>query len=149
MTYRGKRRSGPWYRDGHERLLFEYGVKSRFPDLTSSMNGNGLKYQLTVGVPHYESRHVTILFRPGYVSPKVSVDGPAESRHRYSDGTLCMWDPADTESYKWVLSDKLPALIGIIIRHLFKEAWWRETGEWLGAEAAHGSKVVDTERVSS
>lgn len=149
MTYRGKRRSGPWYRDGHQRLLFEYGARSRFPDLTSSINGEGLKYVLSVEVPHYEGRQVTILFRPGYVSPKVSVDGPAESRHRYPDGTLCMWDPRDAETHKWVLADKLPALIGIIVRHLFKEAWWRETGEWLGVEAAHGPKADDMERESA
>jgi len=43
-----------------------------------------------------------------------------------------------------VLRDGLLCLLGMITAHLFREAWWRETGEWLGPTAAHGdSKVTD------
>jgi hypothetical protein len=41
-----------------------------------------------------------------------------------------------------VFEDGLLMLINLIQAHLFKEAWWRETGgreggEWLGPEAPH------------
>ena len=34
-------------------------------------------------------------------------------------------------------SDGLLALLDIVQTHLFKEAWFRMTGEWLGAEVPH------------
>jgi hypothetical protein len=36
-------------------------------------------------------------------------------------------------------------LISQIKIHLFKEAYWRETGEWLGQEAPH-EPLEDTKR---
>ncbi len=52
-----------------------------------------------------------------------------------------MWYYMDDESMKWVREDKLLALIGVIVRHLFKEAWWRETGKWLGPQVSHAPKI--------
>ena len=34
--------------------------------------------------------------------------------------------------------DGLLVLLNYIQAHLFREAWWREKGEWLGPEAPHG-----------
>ena len=45
-------------------------------------------------------------------TPKVFVDGPKESPHRYSDGSLCMWYPQDPPEQKWVFDDGLLALLG-------------------------------------
>lgn len=50
-----------------------------------------------------------------------------------------MWCPWDPPEEKWVFRDGLLALLNHIQAHLFREAWWRETGEWLGPEAPHGA----------
>jgi hypothetical protein len=89
-------------------------------------------------VPYYEPRHIEIRFEQWSRSPKVFVDGPTDSPHRYSDGSLCMWYPDDPPEQRWVFPDGLLALLNYIQAHLFREAWWRETGEWLGPEAPHG-----------
>ncbi|MFN3241108.1 MAG: hypothetical protein ACE37K_06290 [Planctomycetota bacterium] len=71
-------------------------------------------------------------------TPRVFVDGKKEeSPHRYEDATLCMWHPKDPPEKRWTRSDGLLHLLGHIEAHLFKEEWWRESGEWLGAEAHH------------
>jgi len=54
---------------------------------------------------------------------------------------LCMWRPGDPPERRWVDEDGLLALFGMTAEHLFKEAWWREHGEWLGDEAPHGELV--------
>jgi hypothetical protein len=89
-------------------------------------------------VPYYEPRNVEIRFENWSRTPKVFVDGPDDSPHRYTDGSLCMWHPHDPPEQRWVFSDGLLALLNYVQAHLFREAWWRETGEWLGAEAPHG-----------
>lgn len=77
------------------------------------------------------------MFDDGSRSPRVTVDGPTDSPHRYGGEELCMWHPADPAEQRWVFGDGLLQLIGIVARHLFREAWWRETGEWPGPEAPH------------
>lgn len=89
-------------------------------------------------MPHYEPRNVEIRFSDRSRTPDVFVDGPTESPHRYKDGGLCMWYPWDRSEQRWVFSDGLLALLNYIQAHLFREAWWREMGEWLGPEAPHG-----------
>ena len=49
-----------------------------------------------------------------------------------------MWYPKDPVDSRWVFVDGLLALIGLVMAHLFREAWWRETGEWVGEEVPHG-----------
>lgn len=54
-----------------------------------------------------------------------------------------MWLPDDPDERRWRPSDGLLKLIDTAVVHLFKELYWRETGEWLGDEAPHhvpGSK---------
>lgn len=72
-------------------------------------------------------------------------DGPT-SPHRYKDGGLCIWHPSDAVEYRWVFEDGLLQLLGHIAAHLFREAWWRETGEWLGPEAPHGPALKERTR---
>ena len=87
------------------------------------------------GVP---SRTVRIEFGLGSPEvPRVFVDGPQESPHRYSDGSLCMWYPHDPIDLRWARRDGAAALVGCIALHLIREQWWRETGEWPGPEAPH------------
>lgn len=107
-------------------------------------------FTVTVPVPNYEERHVRIEFRQWlHGSPKVFVDGPIDSPHRYrreGDRSLCLWYPGDEPDRRWLPEDGLAQLIGMIATHLFKEAYWRETGEWLGEEGPHCEPTVRHDR---
>ena len=95
----------------------------------------GRTYHVLLDVPHYEEHRVEILFsRQASTLAKITADGPSDSPHRYGDGLLCIWYPDDPASERWVFEDGLLVLLGMTTAHLFREAWWRETGEWLGPE---------------
>lgn len=119
-------------------MLFELGASHCCPGIEGitirSGENAGRLYRATIEVPKYQARFVQILFKKGFPkAPVVMVDGPT-NRHLYLDGSLCMWTPADPPSNKWIFDDGLAALLGYITVHLFREAWYRETGEWLGPE---------------
>lgn len=142
ITTYGKRTGGPWYGEDFPRLIFEQEASRYFPNLSSvtvtSDHSAGRRYRLTVNVPHYDARRLQILFRKDSPEiPRVRVDGPGDSKHRFSSGNLCMWYHADPVENQWVFEDGLVALLGHIISHLFREAWYRETGEWPGPEVSH------------
>ncbi len=142
ITRYGKRTGGPWYGEDFPRIMFEREASRYLPDLTSvtitSSHNAGRKYRLTVNVPHYDDRRAQILFRKDSPRiPRVSVDGPVDSKHRFSSGELCMWYPEDSVDNRWVFEDGLVALLGQIIIHLFREASYTETGEWPGPEVDH------------
>ena len=95
---------------------------------------------MTVNVPCYEARCVEIIFRKDSPKiPRVRADGPVESKHRFPTGELCMWFSGDSAKNQWIFEDGLVTLIGHVAAHLFREAWWRETGEWLGLEVEHSN----------
>lgn len=132
----------PWLNDIRFRLRFERGVRKSFSAIRINQTGHKLKdevvYRLTVPVKGYEDRNVTVRIKNGYQPyPKAFVDGPEESPHRYADGSLCMWHPRDPADKTWIPADGLLTLIRFVQLHLFREAWWRETGEWVGEEADH------------
>jgi len=99
-------------------------------------------YTAWLSVPGYEQRFTTVIFEHRWPSnPRMFTDGPTDSPHRYGDRgrtRLCVWHPSDPPSRRWVPADGLLALFGMVTEHLFKEAWWREHGEWLGDEHPHG-----------
>ncbi len=104
----------------------------------------GFSVSLTLDPHGVPSRHVTITFSRGASTvPKVAVDGPTDSPHRYADGTLCMWYPGDPRDRRWNLAEGAGALVANIAAHLIREEWYRKTGEWLGDEVPHG--LQDTE----
>lgn len=80
---------------------------------------------------------MSILFPTGAATPTVFADGPTDSPHRFDDGSLCMWHPADPPNRRWRMADGLLDLLDTIRGHLLREAIWRETGEWPGEEAPH------------
>lgn len=134
--------SGPWFGKDSRRLRFELGARSRFPSLRAFTTRNGEQsgrhYVAKVPVPHYQERTVSVVFRRDSPNTaRVRTDGPTASPHRFGNGTLCMWHPRDPVSARWIVEDGLVRLLGITSAHLFREAWWRETGEWLGPEAPH------------
>ncbi len=145
-------RSPSWEQNLVLRLRFERAAYAVYPDLRSRPIGRRksarITYVVAVTVHEYEPRLIEMQFRR--TSPKpaltgVYVDGPAESPHRYSPHprdalqrpSLCIWYPHDPPELRWVVSDGLLSLIEMTRVHLFKEAYWRETGEWLGDEVVH------------
>ncbi len=55
-------------------------------------------------------------------------------RHTFGANTLCMWFPKDPPDRQWNRADGLLKLVDTAVAHLFKELYFRETGEWLGEE---------------
>jgi hypothetical protein len=123
-------------------MRFEGDARQSYPSLRGrSWNRQGVggfRYMVLILVPFYNVlRRVTIRFGPGRGVPTVDVDVPT-SPHRYTDRALCLWYPRDPVARRWRFAAGLTDLLDLITVHLFKEAWWRETGEWLGEEAPHG-----------
>ena len=137
------RNKGPWYGLTVVRLNFDRSVKSQFPNLRGGRIKRGYEYRVSLTVPHYETKKIRIRFAGLSDVPSVFADGPQKSPHRYSDDSLCMWYPQDPIERKWVFEDGLLALLGLIMAHMFREAWWRETGEWLGEEIPHGPQLKE------
>lgn len=141
-------RSMSWIEDIPQRARIEATARQVVTDFRArrrqTRSGPFLTYQGQVEVPGYKARTVTIEFDyklPAH--PCVFADGPSgpeASPHRYPwrrRTALCIWHPSDPPERRWVPNDGLLALFGMAAEHLFKEAWWRETREWLGEEYPH------------
>ena len=100
----------------------------------------GFQVEFKLTVPGLPARHVRIVFAGTGFAPSVYADGPTDSRHRYSDGSLCMWYPHDPDDARWTRRDGAAALLGHITAHLLREEWWRKTGEWVGDEVSHDAE---------
>lgn len=150
----GRPKHQPWYSDIRARLRFERAARTEHPTLRVSATGRGLDaqvvYRLRLEVPEYETREVTIRVRNGFepYGAEVIADGPVDSPHRYGAHRLCLWDPAGPEAERWVGADGLCELIAQTRIHLFKEAYWRETGLWLGPQAPHGPTIDHDEEAA-
>jgi hypothetical protein len=127
----------PWWREDVTAVVhMQAGARASYPGIVKSKSRRSLSYALDVEVSCYGTRRVTIDFDARYTAAGVRVfaDGPTRSRHRYEDGSLCMWHPGDPPELRWTPEDSLVDLIEVVRRHLFREAYWRETGRWLGPE---------------
>lgn len=77
----------------------------------------------------FQTRH-----RPWH--PRVFAEqAPVCLRHRFNDGSLCMWWSRHPQSRRWVGADGLVALVHYIQMHLFQEACCRAGMPWPGEEA--------------
>lgn len=153
-----KRRLGnlkvPWWRRDVAALgRMEAGLRSLYPEISISRFKNRLVYELDLEVETYETRHVCIVFKAENPASIVDVfaGGPTESPHRYGKDRLCMWYPDDPPELRWLPEHQLVGLIEMTRRHLFREAWWRQTGgeeggEWLGPENHPGEPNEDADR---
>lgn len=133
----------PWFCRPVHRLRFQADLAARVgkvrPVRPSRRCCGGYAIRFTLTPPGLEARMLTVEFSRGAPdTPRVTVDGPAESPHRYDDGALCMWFPGDPPERRWRRRDGAAALAGHIAGHLIREAWWRQTGEWIGDEVQHG-----------
>jgi hypothetical protein len=137
-----------WLEDFPRRARLEAGARAAYPTLRyrrrQLKQGPVDIYDMDLEIPGYEQRHVTVEFsRRFWWSPYVYADGPVgrdTSPHRFPDRgrrRLCIWYPSDPPERRWEPNDGLLVLFGMIAEHLFKEAWWREHGEWLGEEYPH------------
>lgn len=136
-----KRYHGPWFGNDTERARFELAARARRLPFRRRRSSEGIEYKVPIVLGHFEDRTATISFQADVPTfARVEVDGPNDSPHRYPDDQLCMWHPDDAKAHRWVFGDGLGALIDHIALHLYREAHWRETGEWLGPEAAHSPK---------
>jgi hypothetical protein len=142
------RRPSSWLEDLPRRASLEAAARVAYPTLRYRRRQRSYGpvdiYAATVSVPGCEKRKVTLEFdRRLPSSPRIFADGPAgldASPHRYpSRGfrRLCVWHPADDAAQRWMPAEGLLVLFGMVSEHLFKEAWWREFGEWLGEEYPH------------
>jgi hypothetical protein len=145
-----------WEQQYAHRLRFERGVAASYPGMRWSVVGHGrhsrVVYRLRVPIPEYESRKVEFCFRRSTSTPqleRIYADGPTSSPHRYAPWprdrlkrtSLCVWTPGDPRERSWVPADGLLVLIEITRVHLFKEQYWRETGEWLGEQHLHDAST--------
>ena len=143
---RGKQSRGPWYETFSKRYFFERPAFYEYPSLRVKKcklrQKLWMQYNVNIFLKDYDvTRAVTVkLFSNSDESPEITVDGPEDSPHRYGNGQLCMWYPKANKSDRWIFSDGLLHLLVLVEAHLFREAWWRETGEWLGPERAHAGK---------
>jgi hypothetical protein len=129
----------PWWARQAARVIFESGLLTAYPTIRRIVGPEGPQYRGRLDVPHYEARTATVHVT-GYdriVGASVLVDGPTQSPHRYRGGYLCMWEEEDPPAMCWLPSDGLVALLDHVRLHLFREAWWRETGRWSGPQAPH------------
>ena len=140
----GKGSAGGWWGIQRVRLLFERGLLVQYPRSGRAIRSGFCEYEIILPVPFYEDRRlkVEVYGRDEPRNVRVYADGPTASPHRYPGGALCMWYPADSREQRWEPRDGLVALIDLAVLHLFREAWWRETGRWPGAEAAHGDSKI-------
>ncbi len=145
------RRAGTcWTEDLVLRARYERPAREAYPDLrhrrVQRRVGPVDVYTVAVPVPGYDPRTVTVEVERGQPNTvAVYADGPTDSPHRFGDRDrhrLCIWHPRDPDDRRWVPEDGLLALLGMTATHLFKEAWWREHGEWLGHEAPHTAAPV-------
>jgi hypothetical protein len=148
-----RRNKQPWVENFALRLRFEVRARRAYPRMRRTIEGGKRLprvYRLIVPVPEYEERAIELQFRRRTRAPtlmRVYADGPVESPHRFrphpmdsqSRPSLCIWLDDDPPEMRWVAADGLLALINHTRIHLFKEAYWRETGEWLGPEAPHAT----------
>jgi len=137
-------------------MRFERTAHAAYPAMRCGTAGHRqyarVVYSLLVPIYDYEPRKIEMHFRRTSPQPpltRIYADGPTDSPHRYSPhhkdplrrSSLCIWYPDDPDELRWVPGDGLLSLIETTRVHLFKEAYYRETGEWLGEEVPHRQRL--------
>lgn len=117
--------------------LFEAHARRAGIFFERGLTGGILVYRFSVGVPgSNEECEVRVELTPGAAQPTVHADGPVCLRHRWSDGSLCMWDPDGPRTERWVAGDGLAALAAHVQVHLFCESQCRAGKAWAKPEMA-------------
>ena len=115
-------------------------MKKRFPGFayrnvkgaTAEWNGflqpreGRTTYQIKVRVP--QAGRVQVLVTRPALDPR--------ARHRYRDGSLCLYDPDDRT---WTRDMPLSKLVALAAVWLYFYEKWLTTGQWFVDEAPHGT----------
>ena len=134
-------REPPWFGRPVGRILFMREIEGmqKVRIFKNHRYPGGFSLGLRVDPTGLPQRNFTITFsRTLPEVPKVWVDGPDDSPHRYSDGSLCMWHPSVPPNERWTRRDGAAALVAHAVVHLLREEWYRKTGDWKGDEVCHG-----------
>lgn len=135
-----RRHNHAWFDDIVARLRFERDARRTGMTVQSEFVGQPrrLRYRFAVDVPvHDDRRLVTVGFEPVHTPslPVVHIDGPVCLRHRWADGSLCMWLDSDPPEERWVPADGLLGLVGQIELHSYCEAECRAGRPWAKPES--------------
>jgi hypothetical protein len=101
-----------------------------------------LRYRFAIDVPVHDDQRIATLDFASFDSPAQTVihlDGPPCLRHRWPDGSLCMWLDSDPPDHRWVPDDGLLALVGHVEQHAYGEAECRAGRDWPKPESPGGS----------
>jgi hypothetical protein len=136
-----RRRRETFNDDVRQRLRFESEARAKGLPFTGRVCGRPrrLTYRVPITVPVYDDeRTLTIIMPASAVAgavPAVNVNGPICLRHRYCDGSLCLWWGEDPTDDNWVPTDGLLALVNLARTHTYCEERCRRGEGWPRPEA--------------
>lgn len=137
IRLRHYRQAGDLVYDIAGQFLLEAGARHDGMAIEREFANGVLSYRFAIGVPaSSQERSLRAEFVAGAANPAVFADGPRCLRHRWSNDSLCMWDPDAPASERWVCGDGLPALATHARLHLHCEAECRVGRPWPKAEMA-------------
>lgn len=106
-----------------------------FMRVSTSFRLQAFVWEVPVTVPVYDEDYVLRIELVERRDVRVIALGwNGSMRHTYGRNSLCMWYPRDPPDRQWNRGDGLLKLVDTARAHLFKELYFRETGEWLGEE---------------
>lgn len=141
----------PFFLDSEKRmdlLIQEMLVKQCYPSATVRRFEKLLSIQMKVRDPSYQhAYHFYALYDPDE-EPKVFLlepfIRPSAAIHMYSNGRLCLYDPAHIAYRKHfsMVREILPMTFKWIA---YYEAWLINGKRWLGPETPHGFRLTEAE----
>ena len=106
-----------------------------FDRISTNLRLQAFAWRVTVNVPVYDDEYVRRIELDERRAVSVKAEGwRGPMRHTFGANALCMWYPKDPPNRQWNRADGLLKLVDTAVAHLFKELYFRETGEWLGEE---------------
>ena len=117
------------------RILWERDARRAGTRLDAELVGKPPRprYRFAIDTPVYDDqRLVTVTPRSlgSHEDPVVFLDGARCLRHRWPNGSLCMWLDSDPPEMRWVAADGFLALVGHIRQHAWCEAVCRSGEPW-------------------
>ena len=123
--------------DVASQYLFEADARRSGVRMEREYVNGGLRYRFGVDlVASHEQRLTRVDFVASRSNPVVHSDGPECLRHRWGDGSLCMWDPGAPPGERWLVRDGIAELVKHIKIHAHCEAECRGGSPWPKAEMA-------------
>lgn len=138
MATRGRRE---WDSGGARSWQFEHEARQRGLPFARRFVGRPrrLSYLVDIDVDVYDDQRRLQITMPTLedddVYPRVRIDGPTCTRHRFKDGHLCMWWSEDEPDRRWHVKDGLYAVVQYAAEHAYCEAECRAGKPWPKPEA--------------